>query len=104
MEDDHGRYKALGLRLYKDTPLITYIYLKQHTNKEGGAEVPNTLFAAGLPLGMDQDSLRAVFSCFGEVSQVVLHHTKASDRRPLLPRRHGATGVQPPHGHQSDMP
>jgi hypothetical protein len=90
---DHASadFKALGLRLYPaHAPLlITYLYLKQHTAKETGGAVPGAVFVTGLPLGLDESSLRAVFGCFGDVAQVVLHATKVRDRCPGPAAAHG---------------
>lgn len=86
--------KSLGLQLRKDSSLICYIFLKAHQpahESSGGAAAAapdhvqaamqqqqhrNAVFVAGLPLGLEDDDLAAVFSCFGEVAQVVLHTTK----------------------------
>lgn len=74
-EDGGAGFKTLGLRLHKSSPHVCSIYLKQHA-ANGVGEVPHTIFVAGLPLGVDQSSLQAVFECFGDVAQVVLHSTK----------------------------
>jgi len=72
------RYAPIGLRLNPSSPFVSYVYVKQHRLKESGIDVDNTVFVAGLPLGVDESSLKAIFGCFGEVAQVVLHGTKVS--------------------------
>jgi hypothetical protein len=76
-------FQSLGLRLHADTPHISYVFIKHHKPKEGEAEVPNALYVAGLPLGLDEVSLEAVFSVFGHVANVVLHPSKVCCARDL---------------------
>ncbi|WIA09053.1 hypothetical protein OEZ85_008467 [Tetradesmus obliquus] len=71
-------FTSLRLRLHADAPHISYVFIKHHKPKEGEAEVPNALYVAGLPLGLDEVSLEAVFSVFGHVANVVLHPSKRS--------------------------
>ncbi|KAF6266678.1 ribosomal RNA-processing protein 7-domain-containing protein [Scenedesmus sp. NREL 46B-D3] len=55
-----------------------YVFIKHHKPKEGEAEVPNALYVTGLPLGLDEVGLAAVFTVFGHVVNVVLHPSKRS--------------------------
>jgi hypothetical protein len=94
--------KSIGLQLRNDSSLISYIFLKAHQPREddhsqqqqqqqqqaaagtSGQQqlleqqqvARHAVFAAGLPLGLTEEDLEAVLSCFGDVAQVVLHHTK----------------------------
>ncbi|GBF94015.1 hypothetical protein Rsub_07283 [Raphidocelis subcapitata] len=89
--------KSLGLQLRKDSSLICYVFLKAHQPKDEaqqpGQQQPgqqqqeqaqqqqqaqNTVFVAGLPLGLSEEDVGAVLSCFGDVAGVVMHHTKRS--------------------------
>jgi hypothetical protein len=107
--------KSIGLQLRKDSSLICYIFVKRH---QQGAEEPaaaqqqqqqqqdepeaaaqqqqhkHAVFVAGLPLDLEEDDLAAVFSCFGDVAQVVLHTTKARAARHGT-ARHGAARGPP---------
>lgn len=71
-------FTSLGLRLHADSPCISYVFLKHHKPKEGEAEILNALYVTGLPLGLDEVSLEAVFQVFGPVVNVVVHPTQVS--------------------------
>lgn len=71
-----GGLKALGLRLCPGSPFISYVTFKVH-KAAGEAHVQGpALFVAGLPLSLDEGGVAAVFGCFGDVRQVVLHPSK----------------------------
>lgn len=74
--DPHLR--MLSLRLSPGSPFLTYIAIKPHRAKAGEPDPGPSLFLSGLPLNFDEDAVEAVFSCFGDVAQVVLHGTKVS--------------------------
>jgi hypothetical protein len=69
-------YKSLGLRLHKGSPFLVYVFMKAHQPSPNEQGVSDILYVTGLPLGLDDDSLAAIFSCFGEVQDVVLHPSK----------------------------
>lgn len=69
-------YKSIGLRLHASSSVISYVFIKRHRSKQEQAPVENAIFVTGLPLGLDEQHTRAVFGCFGAVSQVLLLHAK----------------------------
>lgn len=75
-------YCALPLRIPERHNTLAHIYIKPFTAadttapEEGVAITGQTLFFTGLPLGMDQQTTRALFQQFGTVTNVVLHHNK----------------------------
>jgi hypothetical protein len=89
-----AQLKSLGLQLRQDSSLISYIFIKAHQQskedddqqqshaaqqqqqQQQQQQHKHAVFVTGLPLGLEEDDLAAVFSCFGDVSQVVLHQTK----------------------------
>eukprot|EP00775_Hariotina_reticulata_P013701 gene13701-13823_t len=71
-------YKSLALRLHKSSPCLVYVFIKKQQPHPNEQEVSNALYVTGLPLGLDDDSLAAIFSCFGPVQDVVLHPSKRS--------------------------
>lgn len=70
--------KTIGLRTRQGSPFITYVSIKRHEAKHNISVQDNAVFVAGLPLGLDEDICKQIFSCFGEVGQVVLHQSKVS--------------------------
>jgi hypothetical protein len=95
----NNELKPLGLRLRKGSPFISYILVKQQTVGVSEEQADRAIFVAGLPLGVEPDVLREIFTCFGDVDQVALHPSKvgglvrravramaaAARARPLLP-------------------
>lgn len=73
-----NQLKTIGLRTRQGSPLITYVAIKRHEAKHNISVQDNAVFVAGLPLGFDEAVTKQVFSCFGEVCQVVMHHSKVS--------------------------
>eukprot|EP00195_Chlamydomonas_chlamydogama_P016605 CAMPEP_0202911018 /NCGR_PEP_ID=MMETSP1392-20130828/53771_1 /ASSEMBLY_ACC=CAM_ASM_000868 /TAXON_ID=225041 /ORGANISM="Chlamydomonas chlamydogama, Strain SAG 11-48b" /LENGTH=153 /DNA_ID=CAMNT_0049601367 /DNA_START=163 /DNA_END=620 /DNA_ORIENTATION=- len=68
----------LGLRHRPGTPFISYIGIKPHQHADSDQYQGTAAFITGLPLGFNEAVVTDVFSCFGEVTQVVLHRTKRS--------------------------
>lgn len=89
-QQQQQQLKSIGLQLRKDSSLISYIFLKAHQVREDDQQQQqgqdeqqqhphkHAVFVTGLPLGLEENDVEAVFSCFGGVSQVVLHNTKRS--------------------------
>lgn len=71
-------YRSLGLRLHADSPFISYVFVKRHKPHAEEADIPNALYVTGLPLGLDQASLEAIFQLFGGVADVVMHPSRVS--------------------------
>lgn len=117
--------KSLGLQLHQGSSLVTYVYIKRQ-KAQGGVDAERTtaaaaahaLYVTGLPLGLDEASLQAIFQLFGEVVDVVMHPSKVSSdilagvspvvsRRSSLPTQHPLTNTAiasllllPPHSAQ----
>lgn len=72
--------KCLGLQLHQGSPVISYIFIKRQKAIEGHSNVSNALYVTGLPLGLDETALEAIFQLFGEVGNVVMHPSKVSCR------------------------
>lgn len=77
MADHNEQFRTL---LLKTQPTyVCHLLVKLHQAKDSVPEQPGTaIFAAGLPLGVDEDVLKEIFSCFGTVTNVALHATKRS--------------------------
>jgi len=102
--------QPLGLRVRPGSPFIACVVLKRHEPAASAASAQdNAVFVAGLPLGVDEEALTAMFSCFGAVAQAVMHPTQArasacvggwGRRRRHLPlctaRRAARSGRRPP--------
>jgi hypothetical protein len=69
-------YSSLALRLHPTAPYLAYVFVKKHKSKEEEVQTPNALYVTGLPYGLNQEHVEAIFSCFGGVEQVVLHQTQ----------------------------
>ncbi|GAX84464.1 hypothetical protein CEUSTIGMA_g11884.t1 [Chlamydomonas eustigma] len=68
----------LSLRIKPGSPFLTYVGIKTHKLKPGDLNIEQSLFVSGVPLNFGVEALQAVFSCFGDISQVILHHNKRS--------------------------
>lgn len=70
-------FKSLGLQLHADSSLITYVYIKRQKAQDGdAASTAHALYVTGLPLGVDEAALQAIFQLFGDVEDVVMHPSK----------------------------
>jgi ABC-type transport system involved in cytochrome bd biosynthesis fused ATPase/permease subunit len=70
-------FKSLGLQLHPDSSLITYVYIKRQKAQDGdAASTAHALYVTGLPLGVDEAALQAIFQLFGDVEDVVMHASK----------------------------
>jgi hypothetical protein len=70
-------FKSLGLQLHPDSSLITYVYIKRQKAQDGdAASTAHALYVTGLPLGVDEAALQAIFELFGDVEDVVMHPSK----------------------------
>jgi hypothetical protein len=66
----------LSLRIKPGSPFLTYIGIKAHKLKSGDSNIEQSLFISGVPLNFGEDALIAVFTCFGDINQVIMHHNK----------------------------
>jgi hypothetical protein len=69
-------YSSLALRLHPTAPYLAYVFVKKHKSKEEEVQTPYALYVTGLPYGVNQEHVEAIFSAFGGVEQVVLHQTQ----------------------------
>lgn len=89
--------RMLSLRLSPGSPFLTYLAIKPHRVKPGELDPGPSLFLSGLPFSFGEEAVEAVFSCFGDVQQVVLHGTKVSVYRLAGQQRHLRACAQLPH-------
>lgn len=76
----------LCLRTRSGSPFLSFLSIKPHRTATDDAAaaaakksvVTTALFFSGLPLNWDKAAVEAVFACFGNVTNVVLHQNKLS--------------------------
>jgi hypothetical protein len=88
--------RTLGLRLRSGSPFISYVLVKKQTVGISEEQADRAIFVAGLPLGVDSDVLRDIFSCFGAVDQVALHQNKVRCCAGAAASAQPAGGGRPP--------
>lgn len=78
-EKGRDGWKTLGVKLKKGSPFISQIAVRRPAVKDLPEEqAERTLYLAGLPLGVDDEIVQNICTCFGGVDQVALHQSKVS--------------------------
>jgi hypothetical protein len=78
---DKGRdgWKTLGVKLRQGSPFISQIAVRRAAVKDlAEDQAQTTVYLSGLPLGVDEEIVQNICTCFGGVDQVVLHQSKVS--------------------------
>jgi hypothetical protein len=75
-QQQHQGFKSLGLQLHPDSAVVSYVYIKRQKLQEGDSSAAHALYVTGLPLGLDEAALQAIFQLFGEVVDIVMHPSK----------------------------
>jgi hypothetical protein len=76
-QQQHQGFKSLGLQLHPESAVVSYVYIKRQKLQESDSSAPtHALYVTGLPLGLDEAALQAIFQLFGEVVDIVMHPSK----------------------------
>ena len=72
--------RVLRLRVTPGSPFTSCMGIKAHQRIAASTETKqsDTLFCVGIPLSFDEFAMKSVFTCFGDVLNVVMHANKAS--------------------------
>ena len=72
--------RVLRLRVTPGSPFTSCMGIKAHQRIAASTETKqsDTLFCVGIPLSFDEFAMKSVFTCFGDVHNVVMHANKAS--------------------------
>jgi hypothetical protein len=78
-EKGHDGWKTLGVKLKEGSPFISQIAVRRPAVKDLTEEqAERTVYLAGLPLGVHDEIVQNICTCFGGVDQVALHQSKVS--------------------------
>jgi hypothetical protein len=91
-------FKLLGLQLHPGSSVVSYVYIKRQKAQDGHS-ISNALYVTGMPLGVDEEALQAIFQLFGAVEDIVMHPSKVNRLSQLLSgplelHRSACTGLQ----------
>ena len=79
MNMNEDNLRILRLRVTPGSPFTSCMGIKAHQRigAPGGQKHSAALFCAGIPLNFDEHAMASVFTCFGDVENVVMHANKA---------------------------
>lgn len=92
MSHDYSGFSPLAVRFSDSSKVLSHLFVRQHLQEGSLEEGCRALFVTGLPVVHHpmQEVLETLFSAFGVVESVVLHHSQLSAI--LMFEKEGSTG------------